>query len=216
MMEKIVIIGAGGFGREVKLLIDRINKTSGTWDLIGFIDDGIPEGVEVSGIPVIGGVDTLLRVSEPLSVVCAIGAPSTRRKIIQSIRGNSNLRFPALVDPSVKSSDSVRLGKGCIICADSILTVNIQIEEFTIVNLDSTIGYDASIGSFVTIYPSCNISGNVHIGQLCEIGTGTQVIQGILIGDSTVVGAGSVVIRDLPGHCTAVGVPAEPIKFHEG
>ena len=84
---------------------------------------GIPEGVEVSGIPVIGGVDTLLRVSEPLSVVCAIGAPSTRRKIIQSIRGNSNLRFPALVDPSVKSSDSVRLGKGCIICADSILTV---------------------------------------------------------------------------------------------
>ena len=77
-----------------------------------------------------------------------------------------------------------------------------------------TIGHDVCMDSFVTIYPSCNISGNVRIGELCEIGTGTQVIQGISIGESTVVGAGSVVVRDLPAYCTAVGVPAKPIKFH--
>lgn len=86
---------------------------------------------------------------------------------------------------------------------------------FAIINLDTTVGHDAILDSFVTVYPGCNISGNVHIGQLCEIGTGTQVIQGLSIGDSTVVGADSVVIRDLPANCTAVGVPAKPVKFHE-
>ena len=215
-MEKVVIVGAGGLGREVKWLIDRINQASMTWDLIGFVDDGITEGTEVAGIPVIGGVNTLLEMDDAFSVVCAIASPRVRKEITERLRQKDTFKFPTLIDPSVKMSSSVKLGDGCIICVSNTLTIDITIGDFTIINPASTVGHDASIGAFVTIYPGCNISGNVHIGQLCEIGTGTQVIQGILIGDSTVVGAGSVVIRDLPGHCTAVGVPAEPIKFHEG
>ncbi len=213
-MQDLVIIGAGGFGREVKWLIERINQTADTWNLIGFIDDGIPPGTEIAGIPVIGGVDHLFGVRESLAVACAIGAPAIRKRIIDRIRANANLSFPTLIDPSVIMSESVRLGWGCIICADSSLTVDICIGDFAVINPGSTIGHDVRMDSFVTIYPSCNISGNVRIGELCEIGTGTQVIQGISIGESTVVGAGSVVVRDLPAYCTAVGVPAKPIKFH--
>lgn len=214
-MEKIIIAGAGGFGREVKWLIDRINEIKKTWDVMGFVDDGISKGTLVSGVPVLGGVETLLGVNEPLSVVCAIGSPKVRMNIIERINDNPLLKFPSIVDPSVIMSSSVELGKGCIVCAGTIMTVDIQVGDFTIINLDSTIGHDAKIGSFVTVYPSCNISGNVRIGQLCELGTGTQVIQGISVGESTVVGAGSVVVRELPPFCTAVGVPAKPIKFHE-
>ena len=213
-VQDLVIIGAGGLGREVKWLVERINQRAETWNLIGFIDDGIPQGTEVSGIPVIGGVDYLLEVKESLSVVCAIGAPTVRKMIVNRLRGNSNLSFPALIDPSVKMSESVVLRMGCVILMDCILTVDIEVGEFTIINWDSSIGHDSSVDSFVTIYPSCNISGNVRIGELCEIGTGTQVIQVISIGESTVVGAGSVVVRHLPAYCTAVGVPAKPIKFH--
>ncbi len=150
-----------------------------------------------------------------MSVVCAIGAPTVRKRKVDRIRGNSNSSFPTLIDPSVKMSESVVLGMGCIILMDCIPTVDVKVGEFTIFNWDSSIGHDSSVDSFVTIYPSCNISGNVRIGELCEIGTGTQVIQGISIGQSTVVGAGSVVVRNLPGFCTAVGVPARPIKSHE-
>ena len=70
------------------------------------------------------------------------------------------------------------LRMGCVILMDCILTVDVKVGEFTIINWDSSIGHDSSGDSFVTIY-HCNISRNVRIGELCEIGTGTQVIQDI-------------------------------------
>jgi len=213
-LEKLVIIGAGGLGREVKWLVERINDRFETWNLVGFVDDGFPLGSAISGTQVVGGVETLLQANEPLAVVCAVASPTVRKRIIKQISGNSNLSFPTLIDPSVQMSNSVTIGMGCIICLDSLLTVDIRVGDFTILNWDSKVGHDTTIGSFVTIYPSCNVSGNVKIGDSCELGTGTRVIQGITIGESAIVGAGSVVVRDLPARCTAVGVPANPIKFH--
>lgn len=66
----------------------------------------------------------------------------------------------------------------------------------------------------MTLYPSVNVSGNVHIGECCEIGIGSNIIQGKKIGTEIIVGAGSVVIKDIPSQCTAVGVPAKPIKIN--
>jgi acetyltransferase-like isoleucine patch superfamily enzyme len=58
-----------------------------------------------------------------------------------------------------------------------------------------------------------HIAGNVSIGECVEIGVGTKVIQGKSIGDNSIIGAGAVVVRDIPANCTAVGVPAKPIKI---
>lgn len=67
----------------------------------------------------------------------------------------------------------------------------------------------------VTLYPSVNVSGNTFLEESVEMGTGSQIIQGLRIGEGTIIGAGAVVVRDLPGRCTAVGIPAKPIKFHD-
>ena len=112
-------------------------------------------------------------------------------------------------------SDRIEFGVGNLVCAGNILTVNIKIENFCIINLDCTVGHDDVLSSFVTVYPSVNISGCVNVGECAELGTGTQIIQGKCIGTGTIVGAGSVVVRDLPAECTAVGAPCKPIKFHE-
>ena len=109
---------------------------------------------------------------------------------------------------------SVSFGKGCIICLSNVLTVNIQIGDFVIANLDCTVGHDAIIEDFVTLYPSVNVSGNVHIETCVEVGTGTNIIQGKKIGEHSILGAGSVVVKDIPANCTAVGAPAIPIKVH--
>ena len=106
------------------------------------------------------------------------------------------------------------MGQGNIICAGSILTVDISISDFCIINLDCTLGHDIKMDSFVTIYPGGNISGCVYIGECSEIGTGAKIIQGKKIGANTVVGAGAVVTKDIPDNCTAVGCPCKPIKFH--
>ena len=183
-MKNIVIIGAGGFGREVQWLLERMNEKEKQWNLLGYIDDGV-------------------------------GSSKTRKKIIDKIIDNENLEFPNVIDPSVQMSERICMGKGNIICAGNIMTVDIEIGDFNIINLDCTVGHDAVLHSYVTVYPSVNISGCVEAGDETELGTGSHIIQGIHIGEKTIIGAGSVVIRDMPSNCTAVGNPAKPIKFHE-
>ncbi len=217
-MNEIAIIGAGGFGREVKWLIDRINVFSKQqegeekWKILGFIDDGILPGTLIDSVPVLGGCDYLVDYKKELFVVCAVGEARVREKIIKRIKKNKNINFPNLIDPSVAFSEDLKIGQGNIICAGSILTVNVQLEDFCLINLDCTVGHDAKIHSYVTLYPSVNISGQTVIDSRVEIGTGSHLIQGIKVGESSIIGAGTVVIRDIPGNCTAVGSPARIIR----
>lgn len=215
-MKDLIIVGASGFGREVAWLVERINANSPTYNLVGFVDDSKEiHGTEINSYPVLGGCDCLVNYPDAF-IVCAVGASKTRRKIIERI--NSILidaKYATLIDPSVEYSELVTVGEGSIICAHSILTVNIEIGSHVIINLDCTVGHDAVIHDFVTVYPSVNISGNTDIMECSELGTGTQIIQGKKIGSETIVGAGSVVVKDIPEKCTAVGCPATPIKFFE-
>lgn len=215
-MRDIVIVGAGGFGREVQWLLERMNTCEKTWNLRGYIDDGVAAGIMIDGLPVLGDVEYLKQIEEPLAVVCAVGASKTRKKIIERIIDNKNLDFPNVIDPSVQRSERICMGKGNIICAGNLLTVDITLGDFNIINLDCTVGHDAVLHSYVTVYPSVNISGCVEVGDETELGTGSHIIQGRRIGRNTVVGAGAVVIRDIPSDCTAVGNPAKPIKFSGG
>lgn len=217
-MKDLVIIGAGGFGREVQWLVERINSKQENndymWNILGYIDDGLSVGTKINGHKVLGGMDYLEKRETPLCVVCAIGSANTRYMLINKIRNNPNLSFPNLIDPTVEKSNLINWGEGNIVCAGSILTVNIDIANFCIINLDCTVGHDVIMESFVTVYPSVNISGNVHLNERVELGTGTQIIQGKQIGAGSIIGAGSVVVKNIPDDCTAVGSPCRPIKMH--
>lgn len=214
-MEDIVIIGAGGLGRDILWLIERINAKKKVWNVLGFVDDAIPVGTIVESYPIIGSTQDIVNYPKGLNVVCAIGSAKSRKQVLFSLLNNPNFKFPNLIDPCVLMSEKIVLGQGNIICASTILTVNIKIEHFCIINLDCTIGHDSIIHSYSTIYPSVNVSGNCVIEAGVELGTGTNIIQGITIGENTIVGAGSVVIRNLPKNCTAVGCPAKPISINE-
>lgn len=215
-MKELYIIGAGGLGRDVAWLVERINAVTPTWNLKGFIDDNITiHGTLQDEYLVIGDCDYLRSVSQEAWVVCAVGSAKARKKIIKKLEKCKNIKFATLIDPSVLCSNRVSIGEGSVICAGTILTVNISIGSHVIISVDCTIGHDDVIQDFVTIYPSVNISGNVAVGECAELGTGMQIIQGKNIGKESIVGAGSVVVRDIPEKCTAVGSPAKPIKFFE-
>lgn len=211
-MKDIVIIGAGGFGREVAWLIEDINKANQEWNIIGFVDDNDSiQGKEINGYKVVGNVDWLAQ--QELYVVNAIGDPITKMKVMKKLEKSKNI-YPVLIHPSVICSDRIEIGEGTIICAGNILTVNIKIGKHVIINLDCMIGHDVILGDYTTVLNSANVSGAVNIGKCVSIGTGSAIIQGLNIGDNTIIGAGAVVVTDLPPNCTAVGVPAKPIKFH--
>lgn len=215
-MKDLIIIGASGFGREVAWLVERINYKEPTWNLIGFIDDNDEiQGGIINGYSVLGKSEDVSKYPEAY-YVCAVGASRTREKIITRVKEiNPNIKFGTVIDPSVKMSKLVTIGEGSIICAHTIITVNISIGSHVIINLDCTVGHDAVIQDFVTLYPSVNVSGITNIGYCSELGTGMQIIQGKTVGNYSIVGAGAVVVKDIPEKCTAVGSPAKPIKFFE-
>jgi sugar O-acyltransferase (sialic acid O-acetyltransferase NeuD family) len=209
-IQDLILIGAGGFGREVKWLVDRINDSKPTWNILGFVDDvKFPEQNSVADLPVLGPISILKEKFFDSHVVCCIGNPLSREQILSK---GFRQKLATLIDPSVLLSDSVDIGEGTVICAGTICTVNISIGKNVLLNLDCTIGHDVVISDFVTIYPSVNVSGNVNVQRFVEIGTGTQIIQGITIESHSVIGAGSVVVRNIPEGVTAVGCPAKPIS----
>lgn len=215
-MKKILIFGAGGFGREVQWLIERINQKELIWQIEGYLDDGVESGTEINGYKVLGGMEKLREYDDSMAVVCAIGSARIREKIITEIKHIGKFQFPNLIDPDVQASQFLSMGEGNIICSGNILTVNIVIRDFVILNLSCTIGHDVVLESFVTVYPGVNISGCTQVRKGVELGTGSKIIQGKVIGENTIVGAGAVVVRDLPADCTAMGMPAKPVKFFGG
>lgn len=213
-MGNIVIIGAGGFGREVKVLIDAINQFKKTYHFLGFYDDGIEKGTIINNFPVLGNIDDLNKIYEKTAVVLGIGNPTIKHKIVSSIQ-NKFLWFPTLIHPTVIISDDfVSIGKGSVICAGTIISCNINIGSFVTFNLLCTVGHDSNIGDFSSFMPSVNISGEVIIEKKVYVGTGAKIVNQLTIGESTIIGAGAVVSKTLPEKCTAVGIPAKPIKFH--
>lgn len=215
--QPIAILGSGGFAREVVTIIHAINAKSPTYDLMGYIDNRLPKGTLINGLPIIGSDDEINKTSTPISIVTAFGEPDLKEKVYRKYT-NPLISFPTIIHPTVILGDasSIKLGKGCIICAGCILTTNIEIKDFVTLNLSCTVGHDVTIGNFSSFMPSCNISGEVNLDKKVYCGTGVKIINQINIGKHAVIGAGAVVTQDIPADCTAVGVPAKPIiKYHK-
>lgn len=214
-MKKIVIIGAGGFGREVKTIVDAINKVQKVYDFLGYYDDGIEKGSVINNFPVLGNLQDLKDFREEIFVLIGIANPIVKSKIATSLVSNKNIFFPTIIHPSVQvSEDGVLISQGCIICAGTIMTTNIKIGSFVALCSMCTVGHDTVIDDFSSFMPSVNISGEVHIYEKVYVGTGAKIVNQLTIGTESIVGAGAVVSKSLPNYCTAVGVPARPIKFH--
>ena len=206
-MKKIAIYGAGGFGRETRLLIDQINQIAQQWEFIGFFDDG-----ESKNKNVIGGLEQLNDYEDEIYIVIAIADSKIRKELASKIN-NPNVKYPVLIHPSViYDSRQIAFGEGSIITANNVFTSDIRIGRHNVVNLASTIGHDIITEDFCSIMPGVHLSGNVSIGEGTLIGTGARILQNLEIGSWSKVGAGAVVIEDVPDQSTVVGVPAKLIK----
>lgn len=211
-MKNIAIFGAGGFGREVKMLIDQINGLTPVWNFIGYFDDGLPTGKVINAHPIVGTAADLRQYDQELNVVFAIGDPRVKKKVIESIQSNQWLRFPVLVHPNVYlDRDHVQVGPGTIITANNVITVHIRIGSHVILNLNCTVGHDTALADYCSVMPGVNISGEVDVHEGVFIGTGAKIINQLTVGAWATVGAGAVVSKDVAPETTVVGVPAKPL-----
>ena len=214
MKKDIVIIGAGCFGREVAQLVEDIKANKKTWNLLGFLDEtALKHGTIINSNIVLGGFDWLGRnCVNKLSAICAIGNPRDKYTVIKRVSAYG-INYTNLIHPEAKISKFVEFGYGNIICCNSFLSVNIKIGNHVSINPGCGIGHDVVIGDYSSLYWNVTLSGNVKVSEGCEIGSKTSVIPKKTVGKWSIIGAGAVVNKDVPENCTAVGVPAVPIKF---
>lgn len=206
----LAIVGAGGFGREVAWLADDINQEEPTYDFVGFVDDGQSSTAE--DYPVLSATDQWISDGRTdVQLVCALGDPVTRMNVAIRL-SRAGFSFATLIHPSVKRSRHVRIGPGGMICADNILTTNIDIGAHALLNLDCTVGHDSRLADYISMMPGVHISGDVTTDIGAYFGTGAVAINGVRVGAWSVIGAGAVVSSDIPRGMIAVGVPAKPIK----
>lgn len=214
-MKNIAIYGAGGFGRETACLLREINEmTPGTWNFVGFFDDGVPAGTRNGQGKVLGGMDALNTWNGELALVFAIAAPKT----IEALSGkvsNPNITFPNIIAPTARIMDpaTLTLGKGNLISHQSSISCDIELGNFNLFNTQIYIGHDSKIGSFNVFNTCIRISGNVTIGDRNFFGVSSVVLQGVSLGNDVTLGANSVLLRTPKDGMTYVGNPATLFKF---
>ncbi|MBE7629131.1 acetyltransferase [Tenacibaculum piscium] len=191
-MKKIAIIGSGGLGREILGIIQAINKKNKTWTFIGFYDDNYSDKL-IHSYPIIGDIATLNSIEEDIYIVIGIGNPAVKEKIFKKIT-NPKIVFPTLIHPSVisYSEETISLGKGVVIAANCVLTVDIEISDFVYLNTACTISHDTIIEDYTMVMPTVSISGGAKIGKKVYLGNGTKIDYHITIADNTVIKAGTI------------------------
>ncbi|ROI09216.1 acetyltransferase [Chryseobacterium sp. H3056] len=202
-MEKVIIIGGGG---HAKVLIDCI-ETQNMFEIISVLDDN-PDLHEILNYKVLRRTE--LNFQNDVKMILGIGNNVTRKKIAEKL----SAEYITAVHPSAIISKYAKIGTGTVIFAGAIVNAGAVIGDHCIINTGSIIEHDCVLEDFVHVSPNAALSGAVKIGSASHIGIGANVIQNINIGSNVTIGSGAVVISDIPDNCTAVGIPAKPIKFH--
>ena len=214
-MKDIVIYGAGGFGREIACLLRLINEKDGQWNLIGFLDDNEALwGTKNEYGNVLGGSEWLNKYEKELACAIAVGSPNAVHAIVGKIN-NPKVSFPNLYAPTVAflDKDSLKIGKGNIICTNCSISCNVTIGDFNLLNSYITVGHDAVIGNDNVVMPSCNISGGVQMGNGNFLGVQSVILQYIKIGNETRIGANSVIMRKTKDGFLYIGNPAKRVDL---
>lgn len=216
-VRRVVGIGAGG---HVVALVD-ILQADRMYELVGLTDIR-PDlwGTEVLGVPVLGGDEVLpqLRrqgVEWAFLGVGTTGNPGPRQAVFRKVR-ELGFRLATVVHATAWVPASTVIGEGATVLAGAVLGPCVRLGEDVTVYSGAIVEHHSILGDHVQVGPGARLGGGVIVGEMAFVGIGASVKHGIRIGPRAIIGAGAVVIQDIPEGCTAVGVPARPVRTPGG
>lgn len=210
-MQDIAIYGAGGFGKELACILNKINEIEPTWNFVGFFDDGTPKETNISHFgKVLGGMNDLNAWQKPLSIAFAIGNPKIIEQLVNKIT-NTYIDFPNIIHPEVFFADpiSFKIGRGNVIVRGCTFSVDVTIGDFNQINSLSSLAHDVSVGSFNVFMPLTRVSGEIIIGNYNIFGLNTLILQRIKIGNLVRTGPGAVLMTKPKEGFLYMGNPAK-------
>jgi len=218
----LVVIGAGGFGREVIDVVEAINAAGGgsplegpAWKVAGVVDDAPSadnlERLAARSVPWLGTLDDFLAERrDGTAYAVGIGSTAVRRSIAERCDA-AGLDGATLIHPTVTTGRPVSVGAGSVLCAGVRITTNIAIGRHVHINLNATVGHDSVIEDYVSLNPLTSISGDCVIESGVLVGVGGIVLNGLRVGRGATIGGAACVVRDVAPDTTVVGVPAKPL-----
>jgi len=204
----LFIIGAGGFGRELESWVSRIPKENCPWLIEGFIDDD-PHSLKENASDIKYAGTTDFPFEEDDCVLMAIANPIIKEKLFQKMKGK--VRFVTYIDPTAIIGMYAKIGDGCVICPNTIISANAYLGDCVTINLGSQVGHDATIGSFSSLMGHVDIGGCSSVGRNCYLGTQSCLAPNTKLGEGITIGIGSTVINNLDEPGTYFGYPAKKI-----
>jgi sugar O-acyltransferase (sialic acid O-acetyltransferase NeuD family) len=216
----LVIVGAGGLGREAAACARAANvAVRRTWDLLGFVDDRVPAGgPDIDGVEVLGTVDHLLEKlhrlpATPQVVICTgrPGATESRRLLARRLV-SVEASFATLVHPTVSLAAGSSVGAGSLLLAQVVVTAPVAIGRHVVVMPHVVLTHDDRIGDFTTFGAGACLAGGVRVGDGAYIGSGALIRENLTIGAGALVGMGAVVTRDVPAGEVWAGNPARLLR----
>lgn len=210
---RLLIVGAGGFGREVlQWALDIQSQVDVDWEVGGFLDANRKafEKFDIE-FPVVGdSADWQPSIEDRF--ICAIGDPTIRLRICRQLQ-QRGAQFVSLIHPTAIVGSRCTIGTGTILCPGVTVTVDATIGDFVILNVRSCVGHDAHVGDGCTVNDFCDITGNAKLGEGVFLGSHSSVTPSAKVGDYARVGAGSVVVRRVRANTTVIGPTAKRIDW---
>lgn len=214
-MKKIVLIGAGGFGREVASIIEVLNSIKPRYDFLGFLDDSSQyrEGDLINGYPWLGDHNWILDHKEDVVCTCTIGNPKVKRRIQEELT-EKGVEFETIIAYGGFGyiGSHTEIGPGCVLYGGVMVAVNAKIGVGVVLNQMVNIGHDVVVGDYSTIMPFTGVSGNCKIGSEVSIGGHAFIVPGRKVGDAATIAAGSIVFTNVKAGTTVLGNPAKRLK----
>ena len=211
-VKDLIIIGAGGMGREVLQWIKDINAIKPTWNILGFIDDNINALNEMKCSHKI--IDTLMghKIDSDIYYVMGIASPELKKNISKKWL-ESNAQFASIIHPTAIIAEEATIGNGVIIYPYCIVSDNTRLGDFVGLNLYTSIGHDAVVGNYTTISAHCDITGGVKIGNEVFLGTHASIVPRVKVKDNVTICAGSVVMNNISAGKKVLGNPAKKFEI---
>src|SRR3989338_4607320 len=211
-MNKLIIVGAGGLGRETLQWALQSTGLKKEWDVVGFIDDNLKalEALDYS-YPILGTI----RGWEPKSderFVISIGSPKIKKGIAEELLKKGAV-FTSIIHRTVTIAATSKLGRGIILCPNAVLSDSCKIGDHAAINISTSIGHDAVVGTYATLSSFCDITGGVSLGEGVFFGSSVSIIPQRKVGAYAFVCAGSCVMNNIPPETTVMGVPAKKFSI---
>ena len=210
-MKRLIILGAGGFGREVAGYARLMQERGSGWDIAGFLDDNPDalKGYEDLDFGIIGSIQDYFPQEEDL-FANGIGQPALRKQLVEKLESRG-ARFTTIIHPSVIIGRNVTFGDGCVFPPNVVLTADVRIGRHTCLNVGTCVSHDAVLGDFVQTSNFCDITGYVTLEDGVFMGSHATVLPSITVGKWAKIGAGAVVIKKVRPETTVIGLPARQL-----